>query len=504
MIKRKGGDPLHNRDIYDFACKWKCRFEHPDEHLIEDFWHQFGSECEEVGLIRIPSKYTADQLDKAYASYLDLEKVITQIKDMETLGFMLYDRWNMLVQTGRREAVLKLEHRAWFILVLSQLMDVVENALSLFRGELKEMRLTSDVMLFGRLADRFEEVEQFVKISANGKIAFSGYNWVHQLLRSRMDRTDPSLAGEILDLFESYFGHDYERIVKTDTGIWMLELENTEGKIYTYRGCLEGELIVDGKDLSQAVREAVKRHDLFMFDGNPGEDAITKIVIDYHHLTKRAEDLFDFSEEMIIDHDQGLIELIQKTNGETIVATQYHLKNNWVEYLFSYFQADSLFRHVEENPEDVIETPDDIRTYQITLDYRKRPQRRIEGSFDYLGLPYDFSDFADTLEDFLSREIGFGDILNPKVYLHRRRTRSDYIYCSVRFHSAYQSYYYLTDDESIRAGDNVLVPVGLTNVEKMAQVVKVEYYSKDKVPFPVEDTKWIIRKCRDADIEKIT
>ena len=82
-----------------------------------------------------------------------------------------------------------------------------------------------------------------MKISANGKIAFSGYNWVHQLLRSRMDRIDPSLAGEILDLFESYFGHDFERIVKTDTGIWMLELENTEGKIYTYRGFLEGELI---------------------------------------------------------------------------------------------------------------------------------------------------------------------------------------------------------------------------------------------------------------------
>ena len=141
---------MHNRDIYDFACKWKCRFEHPDEDWAEDFWNQFGSECEDVGLIRIPSKYTADQLDKAYASYLDLEKVITQIKDMETLGFMLYDRWNMLVQTGHKEAVLKLEHRAWFILVLSQLMDVVENALSLFRGELKEMRLTSNATLFGR------------------------------------------------------------------------------------------------------------------------------------------------------------------------------------------------------------------------------------------------------------------------------------------------------------------------------------------------------------------
>ena len=81
-----------------------------------------------------------------------------------------------------------------------------------------------------------------------------------------------------------------------------------------------------------------------------------------------------------------------------------------------------------------------------------------------------------------------------------RRRNGDLIYCSVEFESGYKSYYYITDDDSIEAGDFVIVPAGADNHEAIVEVVKKEYFSKDAVPLPVEKTKHIIRKCTDDDL----
>lgn len=93
-----------------------------------------------------------------------------------------------------------------------------------------------------------------------------------------------------------------------------------------------------------------------------------------------------------------------------------------------------------------------------------------------------------------------GEILNPSVYGKAKRRKSAYIFCSVTFDEGYKSYYYLTDDDSIEVGDFVLVPAGKDNHEAVVEVVDIEYFSADEVPFPVEKTKKIIRKCTDTDL----
>ena len=171
-----------------------------------------------------------------------------------------------------------------------------------------------------------------------------------------------------------------------------------------------------------------------------------------------------------------------------------------IESLLENFNAEDLFSHIEGNPDDVIDTPNETKDYKITIDYKKSPQRVIEGSYDKNDLPEDFADFAETVLEFI-RFYGLGEVLDPSVYGKAKRRKSEYIFCSVTFDDGYKSYYYLTDDDSIGVGDFVLVPAGKDNHEAVVQVVDIEYFSAEDVPLPAEKTKLIIRKCTDEDFD---
>ena len=132
--------------------------------------------------------------------------------------------------------------------------------------------------------------------------------------------------------------------------------------------------------------------------------------------------------------------------------------------------------------------------------YKKNPQRVIEGSYDKNGLPDDFADFAETVFDFI-RFYGMGEIFDPSVYGKVKRHQSEYIFCSVTFDEGYKSYYYLTNDDSIEVGDFVIVPAGKDNHEAVVEVVNIEYFNDENAPLPAEKTKRIIRKCTDDDFD---
>lgn len=70
-----------------------------------------------------------------------------------------------------------------------------------------------------------------------------------------------------------------------------------------------------------------------------------------------------------------------------------------------------------------------------------------------------------------------------------------YIYCGVRFSN--RIYHYRTNDETIQVGDSVIVPAGWEKEEKLAKVVSVGKYARIAVPFPVEKTKFILRKVEE-------
>ena len=88
----------------------------------------------------------------------------------------------------------------------------------------------------------------------------------------------------------------------------------------------------------------------------------------------------------------------------------------------------------------------------------------------------------------------FGDIVNMEGFMNAMRT-GEVKYCGVEFSQGGKLYHYRTTNLGIHVGDEVVVPVGDANYEKIATVKSVEFCRWDDTPYPLEKTKEIIRKA---------
>lgn len=82
----------------------------------------------------------------------------------------------------------------------------------------------------------------------------------------------------------------------------------------------------------------------------------------------------------------------------------------------------------------------------------------------------------------------------PTPFTPGFKDNEEFIYCGVMFPYQDRVYQYRTEDNTIRPGDMVTVPIGENNEEKTARVVSVDVYRYPDVPYPVHKTKMIIGK----------
>lgn len=86
-----------------------------------------------------------------------------------------------------------------------------------------------------------------------------------------------------------------------------------------------------------------------------------------------------------------------------------------------------------------------------------------------------------------------------------KQAKQQYTYCKVRFSSSRFELSYITEDESIRAGDFVKVPFGRENEERVGLVMRVISCTSEDTPYPPEKTKHVLEKTEqpeDWDVPK--
>jgi len=502
------------KQIHEFAVKWIDKFRDQKINYIELIDHYMADDCTALGF-EMDCGHAFERVYGAAVNNSDeLDKVIDDITDISLLGSAIYSQWryfNHWAYTGTE--ILEPQNRAWFILALSRLALLSGENPFIFQGTLKKMRIVSNNICYGPMPEPDEEVEQHLTINDEGRIWFSGYNFGHggeryEKARSRNFKIEKADTDKLFDAIVAYFSNGYDEIFAADIGDWVMELTNTDGKTYKFRGSLCADFEVDGIDLSDLIRDTLGLPNLYVFDGNNKPDKIKRIVLDYHRVTKiKPKEVpegatwefvtWDYTEQLIIDREKETLEHIQNIGTGCKVSRKYEIEGG-IEGLLDDFDAEDLFGNIVGNPDDAVENPNETKDYKITIDYKKNPQKIITGTFDKNGLPDDFEEFADAVFGFI-RFYGLGEILDPSVYGKVKRLTTDYIYCSVVFDEGQKSYYYLTDDDSIEIGDFVLVPVGKDNHEAVVEVVNIEYFSVENVPLPVEKTKRIIRKCTDEN-----
>ena len=504
------------KQVHDFATKWADKFRDQKINYIELVDHYMADDCEALGFQMDCGHAFSEKYGNAASKYDELNRVIDEITDISLLGSAIYSQWRYFNHWAYDAAsILEFENRSWFILALSRLAVLSGENPFIFTGELKKIRIVSNRLGYGPCPEPDEEVEQHITLNSEGRVWFSAYvfgqrrDGHYEKSRTQNLKVDKAVAERIMFAFSAYFSNEYTEVFATDIGDWNMELTNTEGKTYKFRGSLCSEFVVQGVDLSDLLRNSLDMHDLYVFDGNNKPDIVNRIEVFYHRITKIKPKepisehteyaVWDYTESLIVDRNSESIEHIQNIGTGCSVTRRYKVEGG-IESLLDDLDIDILFEHIEGNPPDVVENPLESKDYTIKVVTKKGVEKVIQGTYDKKGLPDDWAEFMESVFDFITF-YGWGEIMNPSVYGKVRRCGNDIIYCSVTFDEGYKSYYYIADDDSIEVGDYVIVPAGKDNHEAVVEVVKKEYFAADEVPLPMEKTKHIIRKCTEDDFE---
>lgn len=384
--------------------------------------------------------------------------------------------------------------------------NMKESRPQIFRGTPKKIRIVSNKIGYGPRPNPDDAAEQHLTINSAGGVWFSAFNYGADGLKYSLSETksfhiDKTAAETILNAVAEFFIGEYDAEFIDDVGCWKMDITNTEGAVYKMQGSLCGRFDVDGTDLSELIRRTLGMDDLLVFDGRARSEIIERVTLDYTHSIMVDSRLADggserqrlsFFEKLVIDRRNGVLEHIRRMGAG--IATQKMFIPDGIEELLDSFDANYLFGNIPGEPEDIIDAPDDIKEYTLVVDFKNGAQQIIKGDYDKYGLPDNWDCFVKAVTDFIY-EYNFSDIFAPSVFNAAKRRRSDIIYCSVEFEEGGRSYYYISDDDSIEAGAMVIVPVGRDNHEAVAVVADVEFFRPDNVPFPLEKTKHIIRKC---------
>jgi len=233
------------------------------------------------------------------------------------------------------------------------------------------------------------------------------------------------------------------------------------------------------------------------WDGNGSTDDLYDIMVEMKvrdSLKKEEKSFLDklFQEiplaittDVYSDDD---FEMEQSENGEEIVIKAADI------YKLIWIAARSIFKEYlgiefDEEP--------DLKTVEESLNYYKGGWReKCESGSEYYVSPYKYKteaeyvavlEYAKRIKERYEAKI---DRLTKNCYIDEKcEENKAYTYCGVVFEDNTMVFYYITDDESIKPGDVITVPVGTDNDKKDATVVSIGKYLSNAVPYPVEKTK---------------
>lgn len=262
------------KQIHEFAIKWHAKFRDKKINYIELIDHYMADDCETLGFVMDCGHAFSEKYGNAANNFEALERIISEITDIPLLGSAIYSQWRYFNHWAYSGAeILEPQNRAWFTMALSRLDELAECHMNRFKGTPQKVNIVSNNICYGLPPEPDDEVEQHITINADGRIWFSAYSFGagfggHEKSRSRIYKIEKDIATRVLNCIAQYFSTGYTEFFATDIGEWTMEITNTDGEIYKYRGSLIADFEVDNVDLSDMTREALGMNDLYVFDGN--------------------------------------------------------------------------------------------------------------------------------------------------------------------------------------------------------------------------------------------
>ncbi len=208
---------------------------------------------------------------------------------------------------------------------------------------------------------------------------------------------------------------------------------------------------------------------------------------------------WNVNDTLKINVENETIEYIRNKFEGNQIKIQGHFEEI-IKHCFEEIDARELFCEFTNKPEDIIIDEDINSTYEIIIEAENMPVRVIEGRYCMEELPIDYPKIIRKVVKIIDDVELWGEIFNPAIYARPSKRKSDIIYCGIEFGEYSSMYHYITDDDSIKVGDTVIVPVGKNNREVEGYVAEKKYCNKEDVPYPLSKVKKIIRKIEAVEI----
>lgn len=253
---------------------------------------------------------------------------------------------------------------------------------------------------------------------------------------------------------------------------------------------------------------------MYLFDGEADPHYIEKIEFEIFYndgiIYDEVEDLYltkdeDYLDEYELETTLSSEKITLDRKSETMVFNRVffngensfiRIKNARVKYVLD------ILKKVGFPIKDIYEDEyieNENEKFTLAVVYKNKPTKYFAGPYNAFRLPVDFKEFLKAIKDLISTSLNLDlfDMDNFKM----PRKKSDYIFLSVVFSVGGKSYYYLTDDDTLKVGDVVVVPAGINSKENIVKIVKTEFFSKENAPFPVNNTKKVLRRATDLEIK---
>ena len=490
--------------IHGFAVYWyeKMHYESLAESDCEIYlWDE---DAKELGFDIVANAGFREKYKDYLRQKQISDEVIESEQDYRELGSLIY-YW---LRNAQKEVPgfdrLDIFSRDCFIKMLRQLGRLTGADPAQFTGIPKSIKITFHDE--GDCVVRMFVTDYITQIDAEGNVQHSNVNHSENSCLYFTTKTEKIIipqdaARQILERVSEVFRVAVEKDEREKYALWEIEIKNTKGLCYRYASNRYDISVEDRTDISNIIRETIGMSGIYLFDMRSESDYITGIDLEYRSVlcTERSWEIhetpppdYEYKEKLIINRDRGTLEYIKISHTDHRV-TQMHESPKRVTNLLNRFHPVNLFGKITGDSGAVIDTSDEKRFYTITVEQTNHPPRTIQGTFDRNNLPTSYDYFAQTVASYLHPFIS-GDIFSPEIYRQAKHCTTDLIFCSVEFDSGIKSYYYLTEDDTIEIGDQVLVPVGRNNHLKVVEVVDKEYFAKSCAPIPIDKVKSIIRK----------
>lgn len=413
----------------------------------------FADECRALGFVMDGGDGLTEGAgdDDAFQDWRAFGAAMGELVNPKLLGRAIFSQWRAADHWG---SPLTQDRKKWFILALQRLEELTSAPKDgPFRGKLRKISLVNR-----RRAEDFchggETVRQHLTLTSDGDLWLTSFDETASgLLRAtegkygRISREDwRKIAGLMIRFFS-------RKKAPQTAGDWELTLTNRKGETFLYRSGADGEPKLLA--LTSFLQKQLDLPEIWGFRDMHRENRLLQVTVEICRQERTERDAFTEEKESLslCRHDRTVTYSRQRTDGSRLHAV-YTMEQELPRFMDSL--RDCL-------PDEIVPTCEKSSTVDISEGDAPRCLVRIQWSRQPEALylfPYEASSLPAHWEEFLTRTGAFCKALGSGILSPFQERKGPYIYCAVEFTPGGKRYHYRTDDDSICAGDEVIVPVG--------------------------------------------